>query len=47
SVQENKRLQLENNYINSIFDLDEAKKLLKSTQISQQKSQSIANLNDQ
>ena len=48
SVQKNKRLRLENNDIDSIVDLDEAKRLLKSTQIeSQQKSQSIADLNNQ
>jgi len=48
SVQENKRLQLEDNDINSIADFDEAKRLLKSTQIeSQQKSQLIADLNNQ
>ena len=33
SVQENKRLQLEDNYIDLIADFDEAKRLLKSIQI--------------
>ena len=48
SVQENKRLWLEDNDIDSIADFDEAKKLLKSMQIeSQQKSQSIVDLNNQ
>ena len=47
SVQENKRLRFEDNptnYIDSIADLDEAKKHLKFTQLeSQQKSQTIKN----
>ncbi|RHZ88728.1 hypothetical protein Glove_21g185 [Diversispora epigaea] len=51
SVQENKRLRFEDNptnYIDSIADLDEAKKHLKFTQLeSQQKSQTIADLNNQ
>ena len=48
SIQKNKRLWLENNNIDSIVDLDKAKRLLKSMQIeSQQKSQSIADLNNQ
>ncbi|RHZ57715.1 hypothetical protein Glove_384g34 [Diversispora epigaea] len=51
SVQENKRLRFEDNptnYIDSIADLDETKKHLKFTQLeSQQKSQTIADLNNQ
>ncbi len=48
SVQENKRLRLEDNYIDSIADLNEVKRFLTSKQIeSQQKSQSIADLNNQ
>ncbi len=48
SIQKNKRFRLEDNNIDLIANFDEAKRLLKSTQIeSQQKSQLIADLNNQ